>query len=208
MDLECKTQQLLGLVRLSENGEQGGKEAKEKENGLDAIGGEGCPPQPPIQAETQADVAAAKSGGPEGPGTTPATPLPAETLAPKDAQPAGGLFPLSAPAPLFSHPDVKVLTQKLEAVREFQSQHHRERKRDLRSCRDCLRSIRTIRDHLQTVKSRLSKVEARLGIQVPLQELDPEDREEEEEKREQDPSPPDPETQEQEGVDSRKEHQN
>lgn len=56
-------------------------------------------------------------------------------------------------------------------------------KKDLRSCQECLKSVKAVREHLQGVKSRLWRVEMKLGIQVPPQELDLDEEEEESEGR-------------------------
>lgn len=50
--------------------------------------------------------------------------------------------------------------------------------------------MKTLREHLQAVKTRLWHVETMLGIEVPPQELDPEDEQEEPSARESPCDPP------------------
>ncbi|KAK9390917.1 hypothetical protein NXF25_018247 [Crotalus adamanteus] len=61
--------------------------------------------------------------------------------------------------------------------------------RDYRSCQECVRSIKALRGQLRRVRSRLWRVEAELGIQVPPRELSVDDQEEKEEEEEEDGPP-------------------
>ncbi|XP_063173234.1 caskin-1-like [Candoia aspera] len=62
--------------------------------------------------------------------------------------------------------------------------------RDYRSCQECLRSIKALRGQLRRVRSRLWRVEAELGIQVPPRELCADDQEEKEEEDDDDDDGP------------------
>ncbi|XP_066466420.1 uncharacterized protein [Tiliqua scincoides] len=161
--------------RLSEDEEPGERARKEK--GLDAVAREGCPLQAQRPAEPKPKTAAAKSGDPEGHAVTtalahaPPTDAPGSETAP--------LAPLPAVSLLRPPPDTKVFLQELESVRDSQAHHLQERSKALRSCQDCLRTLKAMREHLQALKDRLRKIEAELGIQVPPQELFPEELKEE-----------------------------
>ncbi|XP_032090144.1 myb-related transcription factor, partner of profilin-like [Thamnophis elegans] len=86
--------------------------------------------------------------------------------------------PPPAPPPLPPHlPD---LHEALETFLDCQARHLHDRQRDYRSCQECVRSIKTLRGQLRRVRSRLWRVEAELGIQVPPRELSVEDQEDDE----------------------------
>ncbi|XP_077775065.1 uncharacterized protein LOC144325500 [Podarcis muralis] len=91
--------------------------------------------------------------------------------------------PLSPPppSPPLLQPDLRVLQEALETLLEIEAHQLQERKRDVRTCQECLRSLRELRAQLQKVRSRLWRVEAILGIQVPPRELEVGEQEEEEE---------------------------
>ncbi|KAJ6652442.1 hypothetical protein lerEdw1_011560 [Lerista edwardsae] len=167
-----------------------GEEAR-KEKGLDPVVGDGCPLQSqqcPVEPQPET-AAAARIGEPEGHTVTTAlarsppagTPGPEATL----------LAPLPVLPLLWPPPELMVFVRELESAREFQAHHLQERRKDLRSCQDCLRTLKAMRERLQAAKSRLRKAEAKLGIPVPPQELDPEEEEEESDAGgEQPPTPP------------------
>ncbi|CAI5791736.1 Hypothetical predicted protein [Podarcis lilfordi] len=94
--------------------------------------------------------------------------------------------PLSPPppSPPLLQPDLRVLQKALETLLEIEAHQLQERKRDVRTCQECLRSLRELRAQLQKVRSRLWRVEAILGIQVPPRELEVGEQEEEEEEEE------------------------
>ncbi|XP_026541784.1 uncharacterized protein LOC113424337 [Notechis scutatus] len=154
---------LLGTCSLSEDD----KRESQNEAGRDPLVGEGCL----LQLQPQPSPAAANAGDPEG--KAQADPLVPDPSAPKDVS----LEP-ALPAPMPPE-EIMALIQELQAAHEFQSSHFQERRQDLRSCHDCLKSMKILREHLQAVKTRLWHVETMLGIQVPPQELDPEEEQEE-----------------------------
>ncbi|KAG8147043.1 hypothetical protein E2320_014095 [Naja naja] len=133
----------------------------------------GDPPgaQVPRQVPLLALPPLSSAGDPEG--KAQAGPLVPDPSAPKDVSPKPAL-----PAPVPPE-EIMALIQELQAAHEFQSSHFQERRQDLRSCHDCLKSMKILREHLQAVKTRLWHVETMLGIQVPPQELDPEEEQEE-----------------------------
>ncbi|XP_039174442.1 uncharacterized protein LOC120296655 isoform X1 [Crotalus tigris] len=134
----------------------------------DPVVGEGCL----LQLQPQPGPAAA-SGDPEAPSKAQADRLVPDSSASKAICPEAAL-----PAPMPPE-EIMALIQELQAAHEFQSSHFQERRQDLRSCHDCLKSMKTLKEHLQAVKARLWHVETMLGIQVPPQELDPEEEQEE-----------------------------
>ncbi|KAM6435004.1 uncharacterized protein PHA67_000643 [Liasis olivaceus] len=89
--------------------------------------------------------------------------------------------PPPPPPPPLLPPQLPDLHEALETFLDRQARHLHERQRDYRSCQECLRSIKTLRRQLRRVRSRLWRVEAELGIQVPPRELSVDDAEEKEE---------------------------
>ncbi|XP_039174512.1 hepatoma-derived growth factor [Crotalus tigris] len=98
--------------------------------------------------------------------------------------------PPPPPAPPLP-PHLPDLHEALETFLERQERHLHDRQRDYRSCQECVRSIKALRGQLRRVRSRLWRVEAELGIQVPPRELSVDDQEEkEEEEEEEEDGPP------------------
>ncbi|KAM3824917.1 uncharacterized protein M6D78_016328 [Vipera latastei] len=98
--------------------------------------------------------------------------------------------PPPAPPPHLP-PHLPDLHAALETFLERQERHLHDRQRDYRSCQECVRSIKALRGQLRRVRSRLWRVEAELGIQVPPRELSVDDQEEEkEEEEEEEDGPP------------------
>ncbi|XP_048365422.1 uncharacterized protein LOC125439985 isoform X2 [Sphaerodactylus townsendi] len=90
-------------------------------------------------------------------------------------------FPHPPPPPPPVWPDLGDLTEAVATLLALQAHHLQDRKRDLRSCQECLKSIRALRVQLRSVRKRLSVLEEQLGIQVPPRELDADEQEEEKE---------------------------
>ncbi|XP_042295884.1 uncharacterized protein LOC121915604 [Sceloporus undulatus] len=143
--------------RLEGNGEPGEAEEEEEEEegqrGAEAAVPEGRPSQPP--SASPLDREAAQEG------KALVAPLLSKGHPPADRQPPG-----PALTPPDTHQEMLTLVRELEAVREFQSFHCQERKKDLRSCQECLKSLKAMQDNLQAVQSRLWRVEAKLGMRV------------------------------------------
>ncbi|XP_053105473.1 uncharacterized protein LOC128324680 [Hemicordylus capensis] len=88
----------------------------------------------------------------------------------------------SSPPPSSPHPlelELSNVKEILESLMDLQFHQLNDRQRHLRICQGCLQNLKALRGDLRRLQSRLTRVEATMGILVPPRELDVEEEKEE-----------------------------
>ncbi|XP_053100330.1 uncharacterized protein LOC128322660 isoform X1 [Hemicordylus capensis] len=109
--------------------------------------------------------------------------LPRWKLAPSHPPPLPSfLLHPSSPPPPSPRPlelELRNVKETLQSLMDLQFHQLNDRQRHLRICQGCLQNLKALRGELRRLQSRLTRVEATIGILVPPRELEVEEEKEE-----------------------------